>query len=424
MLEEAKLIDEEYEKKNNRTWGVGFDLDGTWYATSLFWQPLQNQEDPYTEVGEASEGVLEGADLFCIKPGKAPQFGICVSEEGFKTGNQAGAVALATALSDRSSFIAVFKVGNGWWYTCVRNDIILSDGDMLFLNEEEAKEQFMSMLAVPDWGRKIAPPEWEIEDTEYPDLGRLLSKGAKSKLQKIKALRGTKLMLLIGVSAVVGFWLISNIISGIFFTPKKMPVVVPVKPKIVRKVETKPEVRPWESLVAPQAIMHKCANGIAAVQGILPPGWKLGDLTCTPGGIVTTWTRQIGRVSVINHALDKSGVAFARRAVSDNGESVAATIPLGRLQKMPSPPTKNAGDLKYAINDLFQSIGQPITLTNTTYTSPNGTVYRMIGFKFTSQQNPITWSNLLTKFSGLEIKSIIYRIDQKTWEYEGTIYVL
>ena len=134
MLEEAKLIDEEYEKKDNRTWGIGFDLNGTQYATSLFWQPLQNQEDPYTEVGEASEGVLEGADLFCIKPGKAPQFGICVSEEGFKTGTQVAAVALATALSDRPSFIAVYKVENGWWYTCVRNDIILSDGDMLFFN--------------------------------------------------------------------------------------------------------------------------------------------------------------------------------------------------------------------------------------------------------------------------------------------------
>lgn len=73
-------------------------------------------------------------------------------------------------MADRSSFVAVFKVDNGWWYTCIRNDIILSDGDMLFLNEQEAKDQFLSMLAVPDWGRKIAPPEWGIEETEYPDL--------------------------------------------------------------------------------------------------------------------------------------------------------------------------------------------------------------------------------------------------------------
>ena len=424
MLEEAKLIDEEYEKKNNRTWGTGFDLNGTQYATSLFWQPLQNQEDPYTEVGEASEGVLEGADLFCIKPGKAPQFGICVSEEGFKSGTQAAAVALATALSDRPSFIAVFKVENGWWYTCVRNDIILSDGDMLFLNEEEAKEQFMSMLAVPDWGRKIAPPEWEVEETEYPDLGKLLNNGVKAKLQKIKALRGTKLILLIAVSAVVGLWLISNIISGIFLTPKKMPVVVPVQPKIVRKVEVKPEVKPWENLISPKILMQKCTSGILAIQGIMPPGWKLGDLSCSRGGIVTGWTRQIGRISWINRALDQSKVTFSNRAVADNGESVAATIPLGRLPQSSSPPVKSVTELKVTLNDLFQSIGQPVSLFNTTYTSPNGTVYRKVGFKFTSQYNPVVWSNLLTKFSGLEITNIVYRIDQQIWEYEGTIYAL
>lgn len=77
MLEDANLADG-YDADNKRTWGTKIVVDGVSYATSLFWQPLQNQEDPYAEVGEASEGVLEGADLFCIKPGKAPQFGICV----------------------------------------------------------------------------------------------------------------------------------------------------------------------------------------------------------------------------------------------------------------------------------------------------------------------------------------------------------
>ena len=188
MLEEAKLLDDDYDADGRRTWGTSIELDGVTYATSLFWQPLQNKDDPFTEVGEASEGVMEGADLFCIKQGKAPQFGICASKEGYKSGQNVAAVTLATAMADRSSFVAVFKVSNGWWYTCIRNDIILSDGDMLFLNEQEAKDQFLSMLAVPDWGRKIAPPEWGIEETEYPDLQKIMAQGMRAKLQKIKAL--------------------------------------------------------------------------------------------------------------------------------------------------------------------------------------------------------------------------------------------
>ena len=164
MLEDAKLLDDDIDGATaQRSWGTSITVDGVQYATSLFWQPLQNASDPFQEVEEASAGVLEGADLFCIKGGKAPQFGICVSQEGYKSGENVAAVALATALSNVGSFIAVFKTNEGWWYTCIRNDIILSDGDMLFLTEEEAKEQFMSMLAVPDWGKKIAPKEWGFD---------------------------------------------------------------------------------------------------------------------------------------------------------------------------------------------------------------------------------------------------------------------
>ena len=198
MLEDANLADDYYDGRNvQRSWGTSITVGGTTYATSLFWQPLQNVTDPFQEVEDASEGVLEGADLFCIKGGKAPQFGICVSHEGYRGGEAVAAVSLATAMSNISSYVAVFKTPQGWWYTCIRNDIILSDGDMLFLSEEEAKNQFMSMLAVPDWGKKIAPAEWGLEETEEVSVEEILARGAKAKLQKIKGLRGAKLMIVI-----------------------------------------------------------------------------------------------------------------------------------------------------------------------------------------------------------------------------------
>ena len=209
MLNNANFADSDVDG-GGRTWGTTITVEGQSYATSLLWQPLQNQEEPLTEVTEASEGILEGADLYCIKPGKAPQFGICVSQEGYKSGQVVAAVALSTALADRSSFIAVFKVAEGWWYTCVRNDIILSDGDMLFLNEEDARNQFTSMLAVPDWGRKIAPESWNIEDAENIRLEHLLQRGTTAKLQKIKGLRGAKLLMVVGIRLlwVCGLYLI------------------------------------------------------------------------------------------------------------------------------------------------------------------------------------------------------------------------
>ena len=423
MLEDAKLLDDDYDD-GRRTWGTSIELDGVTYATSLFWQPLQNKDDPFTEVGEASEGVMEGADLFCIKQGKAPQFGICASKEGYKSGENVAAVTLATAMADKSSFIAVFKVDNGWWYTCVRNDIILSDGDMLFLNEQDAKNQFLSMLAVPDWGRKIAPPEWNLEETEYLDLNKLMSQGMRAKLQKIKALRGTKLMVVIAISAIIGLWLLSSIINGIFLAPPKRPIIAPVAPKVVKPVEKIPEIKPWEKISDPEQVMLNCYKAVQDVVTIMPPGWVIGNISCSTGGLTTSWTREVGKISWIEQALDMSGITFSGRSISDNGNSLIASVPLPKIKQISSPPLKNDIDLKNTLNNLFQSIGQSVNLSSFAYTSPEQNVYRSVQFKFSSIHNPSVWSDLLTKFSGLDITMIRYNTRDKTWEYEGAIYVL
>ncbi len=424
MLEDAKLVENDYDS-GQRSWGTFLNVDGTRYATSLFWQPLQNTSDPFQEVEDASAGVLEGADLFCIKGGKAPQFGICVSHEGYRSGENVAAVSLATALSNVGSFIAVFKVPQGWWYTCIRNDIILSDGDMLFLSEEEAKNQFLSMLAVPDWGKKIAPKSWEIEDTEEMDVGDLLSRGARSKLQKIKALRGTKLLMVVVISAVVGLWLVSSLIDSIFLTPTVRPVVVPVRPKVAPKQpELPPEIKPWEKVVNPQAMMSQCYEGIVSLVKILPPGWTIGNLTCTPQGIATSWRRNIGRMAMVKKALDESGLNFSGKSFSADGNTISATLPLKPIEPILSQPKKNVMDLQNEINDTFQAIGYPISMSPTSITSDRGTVFRMLQIRITSKYNPLVWIKMLTKYSGLEIKTITYDPNGKTWNYEGIIYVL
>ena len=425
MLDDANFVEAENET-SARTWGTSINVAGQTYATSLFWQPLQNQDEPISEIAEASEGILEGADLYCIKPGKAPQFGICVSQEGYKSGEPAAAVALATALSDRSSFIAVFRVDEGWWYTCVRNDIILSDGDMLFLNEEDAKNQFTSMLAVPDWGRKIAPAEWGLDDVENTSIEHLLQRGTTAKLQKIKGLRGAKLLMVVSVSVVVGLWLLSNLIDALLFTPVKRPVVVPVQPKVVKKVERPPVIKPWEKIKNPSQIMEGCYENIQKLQRILPPGWEKGSYACSQSGVTTSWTRREGIMAWMSKALDKSQLNFSYRTFSDTGDSLSAGLPYSQVDVISSPPMMSLQNLRETLNNLFQSIGYKITLTNgsfvQTISETEKYTYRYLGFRFSSNYNPLVWESLLTKFSGLDIKVINY--NGLEWTYEGAIYVL
>ena len=442
MLEDAKLLDEDYEEgAGRRSWGTQINIDGVSYATSLFWQPLQNSNDYMQEVEEASNGILEGADLFCIKGGKAPQFGICVSHEGFKNGQSVAAVALATSLSNVSSFVAVFKVREGWWYTCIRNDIILSDGDMLFLTEEEAKSQFMAMMAVPDWGKKIAPKEWEIEDTEELDIEEVIQRGAKVRLQKIKGLRGSKLVLVVAISAIVGIWLISTLVDKLFLTSAKRPVVVPVRPKVVQQAPVKEMPKPWEKIANPKQVMENCYDGITKLAAIMPPGWTIGNLSCADNAVATSWKRNIGLLSWAETALEKSGLQFTGYTFDATGSSLSASLSLKTIETLSSPPEKKLVDLRNEINNKFQALGLSISLSEENKkvggaapaargkgpkAAPRAApvTIKALRFSFSSNYNPLTWADLLTKYSGLEIRLITYSPASDSWHYEGAIYVL
>ena len=434
MLEDAKLYDKDLDSNAKRSWAATTVIDGVTYATGLFWQPLQNKDEPYAEIEESAESILEGADLFAFKQGKAVQFGVCSSNDGYKKGCLSLAASVATSLSDKSSFVGVFKVDNGWWYCCIRNDIILSDGDMLFLKEEDAKTQFMSMLTVPDWERKIAPAEWEIEDAQTMNLSAVVANGMRSKLQKIKAIRGPKLYALMIVSAIVGFWLLSTLITDVLFAPKKKPMIVaPVKPKMAEVKPDEPIVMPWETIKNPDHIMINCYHDVMRLVKIMPPGWDIGGLSCNESGTTVSWSRKIGRISWIDQALNESGVKFSARSVSADGNTlIASTSYTAEIIK--SPPTYNSIDLKNIINDLYQSLDIKISLSDANYTltpPPGGNgqprppvPYRMLNFSFSSGQNPLVWRELLTKFSGLTIKTIQYNSLGAIWQYEGAIYVL
>lgn len=408
----------------NKTWAPSFVLDGTRYATSLFWQPLRNSDDPYTEIEEASANVLEGADLFSIKKGKSPQFGLCISSQGYKKGTRVAAVSLINALPYVTSFLAVFKVDRGWWYVCVRNDVILSDGDMLFLNEEDAKAQFSSMLVVPDWGYKIAPAEWNISDTKEENLSALLQNSQKEVLQKIHALRGGKLIAVVLAVGLLAAWLLSTLFSLMSNSSSVKPIVAPIA---IKKVELKtppPEPKPWESIEEPSEIFDYCFKGVKDLINVPTPGWTIGGITCTSKAIVTSWRRQVGRLMWVDKALENADVSFASKSISPNGNEVMASLAMPKVTVKNSPPTYRLNDLINTLNDLSQGLQMPIGVSPQTMKTKQQKVYKFVKISFSSKHDPTVWRDILTKFSGFTINVIKYDVHANSWYYEGAIYAL
>ncbi len=423
--------DNDFSDNDAPPWSPVMNIDGVTYATGLFWQPLQNPDDPIPEIKESSEGTLEGADLFALRPGVASQYGLGLSDDGHKKGQISAAIAISEAFAEHQSSVGVFKVKEGWWYVAIRNDIIISDGDVLFLNEEDAQRAFFSMMAVPDWGIKVAPQEWGIEGTVEVDLNRLLKSSKQIKLQKIYGLRGAKLLAIIGIAAIIGLWLLVKIFLGIFdFSSKpEKPVFVPVKRKIAKKAVI-PEVKPWEKIPDTASMLDNCWKNIYSLNLIPTPGWRNGSFTCSNDSISVNWSRMWGRIHWLDESFANKKINFLSKAFSADGENLVAIINNKKAELKLSPPTLGKKEMVKLINDLFQSIGQPITLADLTIkvANPNqpGTdrIYRAVKFGFTSKHDPSLWVDLLSKFSGLHLQYIKYDPENKTWGYEGQIYVL
>lgn len=407
-----------------KAWKSSFTEDGTTYAASLFWQPLLNENNPLSEVKEAAENILEGADLYVTRKGKSAQFGLASSSQGFSKGMPSAAIALVSSLGSVTSFLGVFKVDTGWWYICYRNDVILSDGDTLFVNEKEAKDQFISMLAVPDWDILFAPEEWAIEDTNKEPLRKYIGKGVQTKLDKINASNDTLMLAAIVVGFAIILWYGYTSLQSMLFTAPEAPIIAPVEQVEPEAVQQAPEVKPWEELPNPIDIMKNCYEATKQAVEIVTPGWHLEGITCNASGLVTSWRRELGRITWMDQALETSGVKFSSKVISQDGNTFMVTIPVGEISTLNSPPEFNAVDLNNIINDINQTLDIKIGTTQKTWTSPRGTVYNVMGFSITSNNDPLLWLEFLMKFSGLTITQITYNINNGSWTYNGEIYEL
>ena len=436
------LDDEEIEEQDDLSvdmdedeppWGATMEVGGTTYAVSLFWQPLSDPDNPMPEIKETSESVLDGADVFVIRKSGASQYGLGISEEGHDSGQNSAAISLAEYFANKASFVSVFKVPEGWWFLAVRNDLILSEEDVLYLNEEDAQRAFFSMMAVPDWGYKIAPEEWGIEGTEEVDLDEILRNTRPAKLSHLSSVHGTKFKVIAGGVALIAIYILLQIF-GMFFGGTDDPLVRSiVPPKIFKKIAPvqKKEIPPWESLYDTSEVIHLCSKGIRSVN-ITIPGWNIGNVTCDGTGIATPWTRAYGTASSLRTAFKQANITLINLIIDPAGASAITITSIGKVRQVYSYPALSEEKTRLEINEIFQAIGVDVSLSEQqSFIKKKGGLiktvekekYRSIHFSYVSSMEPATWETVLTSFSGLEISSIIWDSSNRTWKYEGVVYV-
>ena len=413
-------------------WGATITVNGTVYATSIFWQPLQNPDNPLPEVRETAENVLDNADLYVIRPSGMPQYGLGISSEGHRAGMPVAALSLVEAFSDVPSSVSVFKVPEGWWFIAVRNDLILSEEDMLYLNEDDAKRNFVSMMAVPDWGRRVAPASWQIDGTEERSIDEVLAKAPRVKLQKLKKELSIKTVSILVAAVVLIGWGAFSLLSYMFGSSEVIREVIAPPPVVKPVVEPPKEVvvpMPWEDLVVPGEFMKVCSDSTSLLVTATVPGWVIGDIKCQLTGLSTSWTMQWGRVGNFMAGMKRYNIDGLHYTVAAGGRSATGTIQFNNLRKAASAPTLTTQEITDDLTDIFQAVNIPVQLSVTEVKADaksalgnNAGDFSYVNFGFSSALPVSEWNYFFDKFGALELTSLVYNTASNNWKYEGRIY--
>ncbi len=408
---------------------------GKAYAVGLFWQPVQDEKNYLKEIKTAVQTIVTNANLYCLKKGAATQYGLGYTSLGQKSGMPSGASAVANALRDKSSALCAFRINEGWWFITIRNNLILSEEDTVYTDENDAKQAFESMLSIPDWGYKIAPTEWGFDDTTEMSAADLLSRGQAVELKKIQGSLKNQILILLLVGMV-----------GWFYHQKQVE-----KAELQRRLAEKrrqeelkrlqpppppppPPPAPWEALTDIEDLAKKCTilivNSTATV-----PGWELENSNCIEKQLSSLWKRTYGSAGWIFEA-QQFGAIPEKMKLSANDSSyntVLGTLAIPVVKHKSGKPTLTKIEIQRKLNGIFHSLklsGLKLDNKKVTVKDPKNPSYAKdypyTGFKFTDSVSriPLDWVKMFNEIPSIELESISWDNKRKQWSYAGKVYEL
>ncbi|MDR3126748.1 MAG: type 4b pilus protein PilO2, partial [Rickettsiales bacterium] len=382
----------------------------------------------------ASQTIAAGTNLYALRRGAAAQYGLGSTASGQRPGMLAGAAGVANALRDKTSAVCVFAINEGWWFITVRNNLILSEEDRIYTSEDEARDAFDSMLAIPDWGYRIAPESWGIEDTKELQVTDLLAHEQPPELKRIVSESSIKNAILLAVLASLagGYYWYSRYRERIRLESEERRRRAEEEARAKAPPPPPPPPAPWESLIDIEDMAKKCTvlivNSTAAV-----PGWMLTESTCGEKQVADVWKRTYGTSTWI---FDSQKYGFLSKAVKLKAQdksynTVTGTIDIPMIAHVSREPAFGKVELQKKLTNTFQSIklvnfklDDKTLLVKDPNNQEYQKTYRYTSFSFddAAYRMPLDWVKLLKDMNSIEFNSIKWDNSARKWTYEGKIY--
>lgn len=407
------------------------------YAVGLFWQPTGAGYVARSYARTLARSVDKKLNLFTEYKAMV---GLGAKREGHRVGMESAAAAVTDALTEYSSFLAVFSIDKVFFLVAVRNGIILED--KIFEREEEARAEYFKLSEIPDWNALFAPSAWGMPRAVERNLSDLILNTSRSILKPISRISTGFLSVVLLAMFALGFvYFFKEPIKQIVSPQPKLEQVDPeLAAEYQKQVEEKnkeldaefniqkapqpePLVMPYDYLPDPMERAEVCYQAIGfLMQPVL--GWNQTSVECGETHAGAWFARSFGTLGdFYNYATDLMPGAFVQE---ESESSLYARVKLPTINTYASLDERDADTVMRDVMTAFQSIDTVVDMEAVVDTLTNGveTVYlNVIEIAADSKLVPMEFMKIFENFGGVYMTRCVWNVSTRTWNYEVIIYV-
>ena len=406
------------------------------YATGLFWQPIGAGFIARNYAKNLAKSVDKKLNLFAEYRG---MIGLGARKLGHRAGMPSVAAHVMEALAEYTSFLGVFATDKRYVVIAVRNGVILED--KVFDTEAAAREEYVKLSQIPDWGALIAPGAWGMPRAIERSLYDIVGNNSLAVLYTVSRVGSHMFAFLMFAAFVVFMLFLFRKPIGEMLVPR--PQIADINPELVaeykRQIDEKnkeldkqfeiekplppePIVMPYESIPDPAQRAEVCYKAIGFVMQPVA-GWNQLVATCAEKTVDAELQRSFGTLgdfySVAGDLMP--GVVVTER--SENLLLVQANLPA--VKTIASQDERDAETIVREITSAFQGIDTNIETNIVVDTLTNGVdvaTVNVVEVAASSKLVPMQFIKIFEDFGGVYMTSCTWDASRRFWNYEVIIY--
>lgn len=404
------------------------------FAAGLFWQPVAVGYTPRKYAYTLARNSKGRANLYVEY---RSMVGLASRRRGYIAGMPSVAAEVVDALSEYSSFLAVFAVDGKYYLLAVRNGIILAD--KLFNVETDARAEYAKFSKIPDWSAFIAPDSWAIPRAVEKNLNTLLPHKAKYKLRAINLWRSRIFSAVLLIAFFTGIYFLFNEPIHKMTQPKPREIdqavideynrLVDEKNKeldaefnIQKQEPVKPLVLPYNSLPEPSARAKQCYQAIGFLMQPIT-GWVQSNVVCDETTATAEFNRKYGSLDVFYSLAADFLPGATITEINDDILSVSVSLP--DVARIASIDERDAATVERNVISLFQAMNMDAKTEVVVDTLTNGVDVanlNIVEVAVSSKLLPMQFTKMFEDFGGFYITRCVWNAVSRNWNYEVIIY--